>query len=210
MNRLGYVLGCNGYVGQALVKELLSQGVKVIGIGTSPYSGYISPNDSNKGRYTYVSLYKKNIHVLKDILANTNDNFSRSVFFNLAWSGITSLTNGDIQDQFKNITLSTEAIKVASHIGCDAFIHIGSTQECYLANYLNEDWKLEKKSFENEFLSWNSLSFFQAGLAPAHIGEDQDLIPILKHMGLVQIVLPIHGKGHLATDSKFFSEVPEC
>ena len=150
LNRLGYVLGCNGYVGQALVKELLSQGVKVIGIGTSPYSEYISPNDSNKGRYSYVSLYKKNIHVLKDILANTNAKFCRSVFYNLAWSGMTSLTNGDIQDQFKNITLSTEAIKVASHIGCDAFIHIGSTQECYLANYLNEDWKLEKKSFENQ------------------------------------------------------------
>ena len=67
-----------------------------------------------------------------------------------------------------------------------------------------------KLFFENEFLSWNSLCCFQAGLAPADTGEDQDLIPILKHMGLVQIVLPVHGKGNLATDSKFFSEVPEC
>ena len=55
---------------------------------------------------------------------------------------MTSLTNGDIQDQFKNITLLNYAIKVSSHIGCDAFVHIGSTQECYLANYLNEDMKL--------------------------------------------------------------------
>ena len=64
--------------------------------------------------------------------------------------------------------------------------------------------------FENEFPSWNYVRCFQTGLAPADTGEDQDLIPILKHMGLVQIVLPVHGKGHLATDSKFFSEVSEC
>ena len=63
---------------------------------------------------------------------------------------------------------------------------------------------------ENEFPSSNSVYFIQSGLAPADTGEDQDLIPILEHMGLVQIVLTVYCKGHLSTDSKFFGEIPEC
>tara|TARA_Y100001968_G_scaffold29596_1_gene22940 strand:- start:2309 stop:3244 length:936 start_codon:yes stop_codon:yes gene_type:complete len=151
LNKLGYVLGCNGYVGQALVNELISQGVKVIGIGRSPNSKYRAPRDSLKGGFTYVSLHKKKINCLKDVLPNISEtNFTRSVFFNLAWSGKSSISDGSIEDQFKNITLSTEAIKVASQIGCDAFIHIGSTQEGYLTNYLNETWKSNEKTFKNQ------------------------------------------------------------
>ena len=48
--KIGYVLGCNGYVGQALVNELIAQGVRVIGIGRSADSKFVAPKDLLRSR----------------------------------------------------------------------------------------------------------------------------------------------------------------
>ena len=72
------------------------------------------------------------------------------IFINSAWSGNKTLSDGDFSDQLKNIFLSSDAITVASEIGCKKFINIGGVFEDYIDKFINENWYESQFNFVNQ------------------------------------------------------------
>ena len=73
-----------------------------------------------------------------------------SIFINSAWHGYKSLSDGNLSEQIENIYLSNDAIKLATQIGCNRFLHIGSIFENYIDNFINNDWNTKTYNFKNQ------------------------------------------------------------
>ena len=64
-------------------------------------------------------------------------------FLSFCMGGVDRLTDGNIEDQLKNVTFSANAIKVAKKIGCLKFVNSGTIEETYA------EWHLNNKSKYN-------------------------------------------------------------
>lgn len=53
------------------------------------------------------------------------------VFFNFAWGGESSLTNGELSKQIENAIHAASAVRIAKQMGCIKFINVGSLEETY-------------------------------------------------------------------------------
>ena len=141
MKNLVFILGSNGYVGNALVKKFLSKDNFVIGIGRSKKSRQHKERnlkDLKDSNFQYFSLEDKNIMSLKPQLINYVTKLNKnSIFINSAWNGCQSISDGSLTQQFNNVYLSNDAIKLATQIGCDRFLYIGSIFENYIDNFIN-------------------------------------------------------------------------
>ena len=62
------------------------------------------------------------------------------VFFNFAWSGGDGVAAGDHEDQLKNVSFSTDAVKVAKQLGCSKYVDSGSMEETFVERFLNNHW----------------------------------------------------------------------
>ncbi|AJC93647.1 NAD(P)-dependent oxidoreductase [Campylobacter volucris] len=128
------VFGATGYIGKALVEKLLSQNIKVLAIGRR--NQYIQHTNL---KYVYIDTI---LEVFFEQLMVMKNDFKDAVFYNVAWSGLDRLTNGEIQDQVKNIAMSSKAIQFASKLGCSKFINIGSQEEAIFNDFISsEKWK---------------------------------------------------------------------
>tara|TARA_B110000444_G_scaffold178451_1_gene167156 strand:+ start:2769 stop:3668 length:900 start_codon:yes stop_codon:yes gene_type:complete len=135
------ITGGTGLVGQSVARQLVNNNVDVLCIGRSN----LSESDIHKifGKsVTYLQLDMKNISELNKIIDKINWNPEKKcVFYNFAWSGDQRLTDGSMEDQLENVTLTSSAIKVAKTIGCSKFINCGTIEETYAEWHLNNHSK---------------------------------------------------------------------
>lgn len=61
------------------------------------------------------------------------------VFYNLAWSGSSGLSDLDVAAQRKNVQRAVNAYKVAAQLGCTRFVHMGTYDEEVARLYQNMD-----------------------------------------------------------------------
>lgn len=133
------VLGASGYLGKELCKSLIAHDCDVYAVSRTAL---------NLNKVKSLSLDVNNIeHLLnnKDIVdfCKTGD----VIFYNLVWKGVNKLKDGSIEDQFKNVQLSTNCLKVASKLNCQKYINVSSQDEAIYKNYLNQNiWKKEAYS----------------------------------------------------------------
>lgn len=115
------VTGANGFVGQALVRELLSHGYQIYAIVRSGHHQNI-PTDE---RIHIVSLELAHIGELPDILpAQPYD-----ILFHMAWTGSAGAARGDTVLQLQNAQWSVDAVHTAKRLGCQRVICAGSITE---------------------------------------------------------------------------------
>lgn len=151
MKNLVLILGSNGYLGDALVKKFILEKNFVIGLGRSLKSRQLSQPFINDSNFKYFSLEGNNLFCLESKLKSFCNQFDQeSIFINSAWSGDKKLSDGDFYDQLKNIFLSSDAISIASEIGCKKFINIGSIFEDYIDKFINKNWYKSQFNFENQ------------------------------------------------------------
>lgn len=148
------VLGANGFLGSSLVTNLLSHGVPVIGIArneqknqdilANPLYCHLKSdaeglmallNDSTL--INFVSLKLDDSLTPNDYSIFTSK--SNIVFYNTIWKGKNRLRDGTIRDQFKNISLTVNAVKFARKLNCCKFIHVSTQEEAFYQNYL-DNW----------------------------------------------------------------------
>lgn len=163
------VFGATGYIGRALVEKLLSKEVNVLALGRK------------KGQY----LEHKNLkYIIIDVeleiffeqLLVLKDDYKNAVFYNAAWSGLDRLTNGEIQDQMKNITMSSKAIKFAAKFNCSKFINIGSQEESIFNYFVSTDsWKT---------ISYTSSPIYYAGAKFANM----EMLKLLAYLEKIDFV----------------------
>lgn len=123
------VTGSTGLVGSSVVKYLLEKKISVLALGRNKLS---SENLIEKfGQYVqYLNIEMDDIESLPQKIKTIDFQIGQEcVFFNFAWGGNNSLTDGEFEKQFRNSINSSNAVKIASILGCSKFVNCGTIQE---------------------------------------------------------------------------------
>lgn len=115
------VTGANGFVGSALVRELLQHDYKVFAVGHMGRCSNI-PQDE---RVQFVSCDLPEMAALvKKLPAGSYDNF-----YHFAWAGSAGPARADTQLQLQNAQWTVDALRAAKELGCGRFVCAGSIME---------------------------------------------------------------------------------
>lgn len=122
------VTGANGFVGSAVVKELLSNNYKVYAVVRNNHSDRLSDIDNVE----IVNCELSDIDRLPEQITGKCD-----VFYHFAWSGSAGKDRANTRLQLDNVQWSVESIRAAKKLGCSRFVFAGSIveKECLAAAY---------------------------------------------------------------------------
>ena len=126
------VTGANGFLGGALTKKLLLQGVKVIGIGTDKkqLETYCQLGDF----VPVVATFPEYINLHEIIKDNDID-----VFYHFAWAGGFTTAIKDYKLQLSNAGYAGDALIAAYNIGARKFVYANTYNQFEIANFLNAE-----------------------------------------------------------------------
>lgn len=122
------VTGANGFLGKAIVQELLEQSVQVISLVHSLHDSSEEIRNSKIiecGLDDYLSVAEK-IAVYKP-----------DVFYHLAWAGTSGTLRADERIQLANVQGTCDAVRLAVSSGCSKFIFASSIMEYEVAAEIN-------------------------------------------------------------------------
>lgn len=114
------VTGANGFVGSAVIRELIKNDVEVLALCHKiPEKKIISE------LITYKEFELSKIEELKDIIIN--DYYD--TFYHFAWAGSAGSDRGNTKLQLQNVQWTIDALNFAKSIGCKRFVCAGSIIE---------------------------------------------------------------------------------
>ncbi len=115
------VTGANGFVGAAVVKELLLHGIEVHAVG---HAGNFSRLVDCEG----LSKYSWDMHDVKG-LSEVLPTADYDLFYHFAWQGSAGEARADTRLQLQNAQWTVEALELAYNLGCRRFVSAGSIME---------------------------------------------------------------------------------
>lgn len=115
------VTGANGFVGSAVVKELLNNGVSVCAVVHNNRRNNLPENE----KLQIVSCDLSEMRKLSELLQD-ND---YDVFYHFAWAGSAGAARADTELQLENAQWTVDALRAAKEIGCRRFLCAGSIME---------------------------------------------------------------------------------
>lgn len=115
------VTGANGFVGSALVKELVKNDVEILAMDMPGCNGNLPVCDKVK----FLPLALDNISSLKDLI-NDRD---FDCFYHFAWAGSAGAARADTKLQLQNAQWSIDCLRAAKEVGCKKFVTAGSIME---------------------------------------------------------------------------------
>lgn len=118
--KIAVVTGANGFVGSAVVKELLSNNYKVFAVVRNNHSDRLSDLDN-------VEIVNYELSDIDRLPEQINEKCD--VFYHFAWSGITGEDRSNVDVQLQNIRYTVNAVNVAQKLGCARFVFAGSIAE---------------------------------------------------------------------------------
>jgi nucleoside-diphosphate-sugar epimerase len=135
------VTGATGYIGSVFVEYLIQNNIEVLALGRKNYEDISSIRKVKLTGAHYLKLDMSEISLLQQEVSKISwETGDSCVFFNLAWGGISKLSDLDIEAQMKNVPWSVNAIEVAKAMGCEKFIQIGTMEEAFTYKYLELDY----------------------------------------------------------------------
>ena len=115
------VTGANGFVGSAVVRELLSEGIEVCAVVHDGHRDALPDADG----LTVVSCDASDIQSLKGKVPDGG----WDVFYDFAWDGSAGSKRADVRLQLDNVAWTVDALRVSKELGCGRFLHAGSIME---------------------------------------------------------------------------------
>lgn len=132
------VAGGSGFIGSGFVEFLVNHGIEVLATGRKPLEDVEEVRRNRLKGSSYISLNLENVDDLLSYVAQTDwvpgDD---CVFINLAWGGVSRLSDTDVSAQLANVHQSVKAVEVANKLGCAKFLQIGTMEEAFTDAYLN-------------------------------------------------------------------------
>lgn len=121
--------GATGFVGNAVLKELIKNNIYVIAVSRSEKPQNIPDSKFVK----YISCDLTEMEKLESKITDRDID----TFYHFAWSGVSGENRIDIDLQLSNVKWNVDSLKVAKKIGCKRFIVAGSImeQEAIAATY---------------------------------------------------------------------------
>lgn len=135
------VTGATGFIGSALVRQLLLQNIEVLALGRKSWQD-VDPFCLVKSeRLTYMQMDMSEIEDLPNRAKEVGwDSGDSCMFYNFAWGGVSKLSDLDIESQMSNVSWSANAVSAAKILNCKKFIHVGTMEEAFTSKYLNLDF----------------------------------------------------------------------
>lgn len=115
------ISGANGFVGGALVRELLRHGYEIYALDREGCSNNL-PQDE---RVHFVPCDLAEMASLSDKLPRQ----SYDVFYHFAWVGSAGPARADTRLQLNNAQWTVDSLRVAKELGCERFLCAGSIME---------------------------------------------------------------------------------
>lgn len=116
------ITGATGAIGTALIENLISHNIEVLVI-----THYNSKRNALIPVHSLVTVKYASLENLKDLQNDTGKEYD--VFYHFAWVGTSGKDRNDLYLQYKNISYTLDAVKIASRFGCRVFIGAGSQAE---------------------------------------------------------------------------------
>lgn len=113
------VTGANGFVGGALVKELLKNGIEVIALDRDGCNN----NIPEKAKFVPHELGESSL------LPTAITDRDIDVFYHFAWAGSAGPARADTELQLKNAQWTIDCLRAAKEMGCSKFVNAGSIME---------------------------------------------------------------------------------
>lgn len=115
------ISGANGFVGSALVRELLGGDYEIYALDREGCSNNL-PRDT---RVCFVPCELSEMASLKDKLPKQR----YDIFFHFAWVGSAGPARADTWLQLRNAQWTVDSLRVAKELGCQRFLCAGSIME---------------------------------------------------------------------------------
>lgn len=125
------VTGAGGFIGKALIKELVDNNIEVLAIVRNKHNleQFIKYNQINTDLINIFEFDLKNIDLLEEVIRQEFPEKIWDVFYHLAWEGTSGDNRKNIDIQLKNIEISYKSMQLANNISCKKYIFAGSIME---------------------------------------------------------------------------------
>lgn len=125
------ITGANGFIGNAVVQELLANGIEVIALNHSGSNNSIPGNARSVPHELSESLRLSGQIPDRDI----------DVFYHFAWAGSAGAERSDVNLQLDNVRWTADCLRAAKEMNCKRFVCAGSIMEdeAILASYKQDN-----------------------------------------------------------------------
>ncbi|AMH94274.1 dTDP-glucose 4,6-dehydratase RfbB [methanogenic archaeon ISO4-H5] len=114
------VTGANGFVGSALIKQLLNKGIQVCAI--------VNKNTYRLDIIDNLTIIQCSLSELSDLLQKCPKK-EYDTFYHFAWEGSAGPERTNYELQLLNAKYTLDAIKIAKELGCSRFVVAGTIME---------------------------------------------------------------------------------
>ncbi len=113
------VTGATGFIGSAVVHELLANGIEVIALGRN------GCNNNIPGRVRFVPHELSESSRLPEQISDRDID----VFYHFAWAGSAGAGRADVNLQLDNVKWTADCLRAAKKMNCKRFVCAGSIME---------------------------------------------------------------------------------